>query len=298
MKVSLCDLYAVCICNSSPLNFLMPEPVFMQLGTYVMAPEPIPVAYFINTSHQSLCLCVSLLSLVSKGSIKRIPPFIAKQRLGKHIPAAKYTRNNRKIVGCVWLCICLCVPLLLLGNNSVKASPRQRRIVVGVVLYVVRVVSKESRLVVFPRSSFSFDLTTLRIFDEEYDLWYSPFCNILQSPVTSSFLGPNNFLCTLLSNTLGLFCSPDVRASCGTHTRLTENSQNCEGPFSEITEPAPEELVLLLPRSMERMEGPVLYILMTWLWCSYRPYCSTCISFFEKSRNGNLIRNHTLLFRV
>jgi hypothetical protein len=34
-------------------------------------------------------------------------------------------------------------PRLLLGNNSVKAFPRQRRIFVGVVFYAVHVISKE-----------------------------------------------------------------------------------------------------------------------------------------------------------
>jgi hypothetical protein len=34
------------------------EPVFMKAGMYIMAPEPISKAYFINPSHRSLCLCV------------------------------------------------------------------------------------------------------------------------------------------------------------------------------------------------------------------------------------------------
>jgi hypothetical protein len=39
----------------------------------------------------------------------------------------------------------MCIPLSLLGNNSVKTFSRQRRIV-GVVFYAVLIVSKESRL--------------------------------------------------------------------------------------------------------------------------------------------------------
>jgi hypothetical protein len=46
----------------------------------------------------------------------------------------------------------LCIPLSLLGNNSVKTFPRQCRIVGRVVFYVVRVVSNENRLVL-PRTS-------------------------------------------------------------------------------------------------------------------------------------------------
>jgi hypothetical protein len=42
----------------NPLNcFWMPEPIFTKLGMYVMAPEPISTAYFINPFHHS-CLHV------------------------------------------------------------------------------------------------------------------------------------------------------------------------------------------------------------------------------------------------
>jgi hypothetical protein len=99
---------------------------------------------------------VSLLSLLGKGSVKCIPLFIARQRLGKHVPASTNTRNNRIIVGCVCLWVCLCIPLSLLGNNSVKTFPRQRRVVEGVVFYAVRVVSKESRQLVIRRTFYLF----------------------------------------------------------------------------------------------------------------------------------------------
>jgi hypothetical protein len=47
----------------------------------------------------------------------------------------------------------LCIPLSLLGNNSVKTFPRQRRIVGRFVFNVARVVSKESRRLVLSRTS-------------------------------------------------------------------------------------------------------------------------------------------------
>jgi hypothetical protein len=47
-------------------------------------------------------ICVSLLSWQGNGSVKCIPPFGAKQQLGKHIPTAMNTCNNRRIVGCVF----------------------------------------------------------------------------------------------------------------------------------------------------------------------------------------------------
>jgi hypothetical protein len=63
----------------------MSEPVFMKLSMYIMAPEPISAAYFLNPSHQSMHLCV-------------YPLLVARQRLGKHVPAAMNTPNNRRIV--------------------------------------------------------------------------------------------------------------------------------------------------------------------------------------------------------
>jgi hypothetical protein len=72
---SPCCLY---VCESPPINFWMPEPIFMKPGMYIMAPEPISMAYFINPSHQSLCLYV-------------YPPNVAKQRLGKNVTATKNT---------------------------------------------------------------------------------------------------------------------------------------------------------------------------------------------------------------
>jgi hypothetical protein len=50
----------------------MPEPIYLELGMYIMAPEPISAAYFINPSHQSVCLYV-------------YPRIVARQRLGKSV---------------------------------------------------------------------------------------------------------------------------------------------------------------------------------------------------------------------
>jgi hypothetical protein len=46
-----------------------------------------------------------------------------------------------------------CIPLSLLGNNSVKILPRERRIIGGIVFYAVRVVSKDSSRTVVPKTS-------------------------------------------------------------------------------------------------------------------------------------------------
>jgi hypothetical protein len=45
--------------NPSPVNFWMPEIIFIKLGMYIMASRPISTAYFKNPSHQPVRLCVS-----------------------------------------------------------------------------------------------------------------------------------------------------------------------------------------------------------------------------------------------
>jgi hypothetical protein len=56
----------------------MPEPIFMKLGTYIEAPEPISTAYLKNHSHQSVFLYV-------------YPPIVARQRLGRNVTAVTNT---------------------------------------------------------------------------------------------------------------------------------------------------------------------------------------------------------------
>jgi hypothetical protein len=56
----------------------MPEQIFMKLGTYITAPEPISTAYFIHPSHQSVCLYV-------------YPPIVAVQRLCRNVTAVTNT---------------------------------------------------------------------------------------------------------------------------------------------------------------------------------------------------------------
>jgi hypothetical protein len=105
------DQLAVCLCVYPP-NFRMPKPICMKLGMYIMTPEPISTAYFINPFHQFVPVCV--------------PPYCC-------WAGARYTRsrvNEYKQQKKCWarrllrgLCrfkgeSVLCIPLSLLGNGS------------------------------------------------------------------------------------------------------------------------------------------------------------------------------------
>jgi hypothetical protein len=62
--------YVISRCLYIPaINFWMPEPVFMKIGTYIMAPQPISTTYFIKPSRQFVCH-VHPLSLLGNSSIK------------------------------------------------------------------------------------------------------------------------------------------------------------------------------------------------------------------------------------
>jgi hypothetical protein len=65
-----------------PYQLLMEKPVIIKFGIYIMALESISTAYFINFSHQSMCLYV-------------YPPVIARQRRCKNVT----THNYRRISG-------------------------------------------------------------------------------------------------------------------------------------------------------------------------------------------------------
>jgi hypothetical protein len=160
---------SLCICKPPPHQLLnawtnLFETRYVRVGIYHGT-----WAHLNGILHKSLpSVCVSvyvsLLLLQGNGSVKCIRLIGAMQRLGKHIPEATNTYNNRRIIGLVifyvvsllWnetLWVCLCILLSLLGNNSIKTFPRQRRIVGGVVYFAVSVVSKESRRLVLPKTA-------------------------------------------------------------------------------------------------------------------------------------------------
>jgi hypothetical protein len=59
----------------------MPEPIFMKLGMYIMAPDPNSTAHFIYPSHQAVRLYV-------------YPPIVARQQFGKNVTSATNTHGT------------------------------------------------------------------------------------------------------------------------------------------------------------------------------------------------------------
>jgi hypothetical protein len=153
LSFSLLTWSPVCLCvfvPSHPNNFLIPEPVVMKLGMYIMATESISVAYsyFLNSSHQSVSLYVYPFY---RCKVKGIPSFGDRRQPSKRIPTAVGTHSNRRIVGHVILCVVcflskeslwvyLCISLSLIGNSLVKMFPWQWRIVGSVIFYAVLVI--------------------------------------------------------------------------------------------------------------------------------------------------------------
>jgi hypothetical protein len=150
-KVRLCGLHPICV--SVYLSFRVLEPVFMKVGiSWQLSP--------------SVYVCMCIPPIVARRKLgKMIRSFFARQRLGKHVPAATNACNNRRIIGRFIFCaihvlskeslwVCLCISLSLLCNNWMKTFPREGRIFGDVVFYAVRVVLMESRLLVLPRTSY------------------------------------------------------------------------------------------------------------------------------------------------
>jgi hypothetical protein len=95
----------VCV-RIPPIKFLMPESIFMKLGMYIMAPEAIWTAYFINPSHHSLCLYV-------------YPPIVARQVSIKTLPRQRLHMQEYKIY---WTHLFLCDPCRIKRMYAIGSS--------------------------------------------------------------------------------------------------------------------------------------------------------------------------------
>jgi hypothetical protein len=129
----------LCVCGSFPFNCWMPEAIFMKLCMYIMSPEPISTAYFINPSHQSVCLHVYP-SYCCK-TTARLSVFLYSVLGNVSVNTFPRQRLHTTIDACVWESVCV-----FYRSYSVKTLLRLRRIVGGVVFCAVRVVWKDSRL--------------------------------------------------------------------------------------------------------------------------------------------------------
>jgi hypothetical protein len=95
----------------------------------------------------SVSVCVAHLSLLGNGSVNT---FQWQQIQATIEELLDVSFSMRSVLSKESLWVCLCIPLPLLGNNSVKTFQRKRWIVGGVVLYALRVVTKESRRLILP----------------------------------------------------------------------------------------------------------------------------------------------------
>ena len=75
----------------------------------------------------------------------------------------------------------------------------------------------------YPAHLSHLDLRFLIMLDEEYNACSSVLCNFLYSPVISSLLATNIFLCTLFLNTLNLCSSLKVRDQVSQPYNITGN---------------------------------------------------------------------------
>jgi hypothetical protein len=71
-----------------PINFGMPQPIFIKLGMYIMAPELIPIAYNIQISPINLYVYIC------------IPPIVARQRISKQFLAAMNRGSAERYCPC------------------------------------------------------------------------------------------------------------------------------------------------------------------------------------------------------
>jgi hypothetical protein len=81
----------------------------------------------------------------------------ARHRFGRHVHAATNIRvvfYTVPVVSKESLWVYPCSPLSLLSNASANTLPQQQKTFGGVVFYAVYVVSKESKQLVLPRTSY------------------------------------------------------------------------------------------------------------------------------------------------
>jgi hypothetical protein len=115
------------------------------------------LAYFPYSEKIKVGLCVSVCLCIPLINFWMPEPFFMKLSTYIMVPqpiSMMYFINPSR----QFLCLCVCIPLSLLGNGSEKSYrgneyTHNRRIVGLVVFYAVHIVSKESKLLLLPRTS-------------------------------------------------------------------------------------------------------------------------------------------------
>jgi hypothetical protein len=128
-----------CVCLFIPLIiFRFLQPIFMKLGTYIMASALISTAYFINPSHQYMCVCVTPLSLLGNCSVSMLPRQRIHETIGELSDVSFYMRfvsYQRRICGSVY-------PLIVARQQLGKHVPAEKNIVGGFAFYAIHVISR------------------------------------------------------------------------------------------------------------------------------------------------------------
>jgi hypothetical protein len=141
MKEGLRPPCCLCVCISplSTFDYLanLYEPWYVYHGTWAH------LSGVLHKSLPSVCVCMCIFLIV------------ARQWLDRHVPMATNRCRNRRKVGVIFymvhviskdsLCVCLRIPLSLLGNGSVNTLPQQQIIAESVIFYAIHIALNKSR---------------------------------------------------------------------------------------------------------------------------------------------------------
>ena len=186
---------------------------YWNLLTYCMVQSPSWAANWFAASQE--IPRISRNTKVHYRTHKRLPPVsILGQPNPVHIPTSHFLQIHPNII--THLCLGLPSGLLPSGfPTKTPYTPLSSPIRATCPVYLILL-----------------DFITRIILVEQYKSFSSSLCNLLQSPVTSSLLGPNILLNTLFSNTLTFLSSSNVNDQIS-HP-YTTNRQNYSSVYLDI----------------------------------------------------------------